>query len=489
MQKGGYSKKGLYPGYAPSARTNYQETNSYRMYMDPDQDKYLDILNETYGFPPKTLQTLAFTETATGSVENVDGKRIPITTPTNRVSPAGAKGMFQFMAPTAREYGLEVNSNVDQRNDIRYAAQAAAKKLDKDWKEEGSLHNALIKYNGGNRQLKKYKKHGLRGMAKETQGYNPKFEAYREQILGYPSSLSIPAPEVVAKAAPIGPHQPYMYKSQAGGKIGSYAPSYYKAPKEYNTIDSNYYHKVTPYWVPRHKKKDVNAAAPSLYDRITDRLFGFDVSAKKEEVKRLREQYNRQLDKSGMEGKPNQYDTNRIKNILIEQRGKEWYDTNRKKYISDNKYQQGGWKGQPYQAEIEGGEYIFNTKGIDETKFKMIDDTGKDHTSKYGFLAKGMKHKKGDTGGIKVLEGDAYIASQHLGVDGKKATKRNPSVAKLMLRNGGKALANGHLHQSDKFGINNYNPGAVRHHLNLMNEVKLQAELGKVKVKINNYYK
>ena len=33
----------------------------------------------------------------------------------NVISPAGAKGFWQIMRTTGREYGLEVNSNVDER--------------------------------------------------------------------------------------------------------------------------------------------------------------------------------------------------------------------------------------------------------------------------------------------------------------------------------------------------------------------------------------
>ena len=150
--------------------------------------------------------------------------------------------------------------------------------------------------------------------------------------------------------------------------------------------------------------------------------------------------------------------------------------------ILNPRYFQAGGNVQ-HQAEIEGNEYIFNPNKINDVNFKMFDNTGKKYTSDFGFLVKGNKHGNDpQTSGIKVGDGEAYIASQHLGIDGKKSNKNNPSVASLMLKNGGKALAGS---QTDKYGINKYTPNAVQHHLNLMTEVKNTAETGKIK----NYLK
>src|SRR5690606_19794735 len=41
----------------------------------------------------------------------------------NVVSPAGATGFWQLMKPTAREYGLEVNDNVDERYHLQKATE------------------------------------------------------------------------------------------------------------------------------------------------------------------------------------------------------------------------------------------------------------------------------------------------------------------------------------------------------------------------------
>lgn len=143
------------------------------------------------------------------------------------------------------------------------------------------------------------------------------------------------------------------------------------------------------------------------------------------------------------------------------------------------------------QAEIEGGEYVFKPQGVSDVEFKMMDNTGKKHTSPFGFVAEGKKHAPGDStaGGIKILEGDAYIASKHLGINGRKAGKGNPSVADLMVRNGGKALAEGFNGKWDKFGINKWNPNAVKHHLDLMTELQVDAELNKIKQNLSKLRK
>ena len=47
----------------------------------------------------------------------------------NVVSPAGATGFWQIMKATGREYGLEVNSNVDERYHIEKSTQVACEYL------------------------------------------------------------------------------------------------------------------------------------------------------------------------------------------------------------------------------------------------------------------------------------------------------------------------------------------------------------------------
>ena len=56
----------------------------------------------------------------------------------NISSPAGAKGFWQFMSSTAKEYNLEVNSNVDERSNLILSTKAACNYLIKAKKRFGS---------------------------------------------------------------------------------------------------------------------------------------------------------------------------------------------------------------------------------------------------------------------------------------------------------------------------------------------------------------
>ena len=76
-------------------------------------------------------------------------------------SPAGAVGLWQFMKTTGKEYGLEVNSEVDERYHIEKATVAACKYLNKMHDHYGSWTLAAASYNAGrngiNRQLSRQK--------------------------------------------------------------------------------------------------------------------------------------------------------------------------------------------------------------------------------------------------------------------------------------------------------------------------------------------
>lgn len=68
----------------------------------------------------------------------------------NVVSPAGARGFWQFMESTGKEYGLEINSNVDERYNLEKATHAAAEYLKKSRERFGSWTLAAAAYNAGN---------------------------------------------------------------------------------------------------------------------------------------------------------------------------------------------------------------------------------------------------------------------------------------------------------------------------------------------------
>lgn len=67
----------------------------------------------------------------------------------NVVSPAGASGFWQIMKTTGREYGLEVNSNVDERYNLEMATEVACEYLKNSKEKLGSWTLAAAAYNAG----------------------------------------------------------------------------------------------------------------------------------------------------------------------------------------------------------------------------------------------------------------------------------------------------------------------------------------------------
>ena len=64
-------------------------------------------------------------------------------------SPAGAKGYWQFLSGTAKDYGLEVNSEVDERYNWEKATRAACKYFKKGYAKYGTWTLSAASYNVG----------------------------------------------------------------------------------------------------------------------------------------------------------------------------------------------------------------------------------------------------------------------------------------------------------------------------------------------------
>ncbi len=79
----------------------------------------------------------------------------------NVVSPAKATGFWQILKGTGKEYGLEINDNVDERYHLEMATEVACKYLKKSKEKFGSWTLAAAAYNAGNggvsKQLKRQK--------------------------------------------------------------------------------------------------------------------------------------------------------------------------------------------------------------------------------------------------------------------------------------------------------------------------------------------
>lgn len=99
------------------------------------------------------------------------------------VSRSGAVGLWQFMPPTGKEYGLSISSLMDERKDPHKSTQAALTYLARLYKRFGSWELALAAYNGGpgrvNRAIKRGRSKNFwtikKYLPKETRNYIPAF--------------------------------------------------------------------------------------------------------------------------------------------------------------------------------------------------------------------------------------------------------------------------------------------------------------------------
>jgi membrane-bound lytic murein transglycosylase D len=116
-------------------------------------------------------------------------------------SRSGAVGLWQFMYPTAKMYGLEINSYVDERMDVLKSTDAAARYLRDMYKIFGDWNLAIAAYNSGAGSVKKAI---LRSGGKteyweiypylpnETRGYIPAFIAALYSMNYYKEHAIVP---------------------------------------------------------------------------------------------------------------------------------------------------------------------------------------------------------------------------------------------------------------------------------------------------------
>lgn len=73
----------------------------------------------------------------------------------NVTSPAGAKGFWQIMKSTGREYGLEINSGIDERFHLEKSTEVACKYLLDAYEKYGNWTMAAASYNAGMNKISK----------------------------------------------------------------------------------------------------------------------------------------------------------------------------------------------------------------------------------------------------------------------------------------------------------------------------------------------
>lgn len=71
----------------------------------------------------------------------------------NARSAAGAGGLWQFMKTTGRQYGLEVNDNIDERYHIEKATRAACKYLKDAYEKYNNWAAVAASYNAGQARI------------------------------------------------------------------------------------------------------------------------------------------------------------------------------------------------------------------------------------------------------------------------------------------------------------------------------------------------
>jgi membrane-bound lytic murein transglycosylase D len=152
--------------YAVRRRGLVSKVMAWSKYYFPQFEEALDRENM-----PMELKYLAVIESALNP---------------NATSPVGAAGMWQFMAPTGRMYGLKTSSTYDERRDVQKSTDAAIKYLRNSYRIYGDWLLVIASYNCGPGNVNKAIKRagGVKNfwaiqqyLPKETRGYVPAFIA------------------------------------------------------------------------------------------------------------------------------------------------------------------------------------------------------------------------------------------------------------------------------------------------------------------------
>ena len=218
----------------------------------------------------------------------------------NAVSRVGATGLWQFMLATGKNYGLEVNSLVDERRDPVRASYAAAQYLRDLYKIFGDWNLVIAAYNCGPETINKaiHRSKGEKDywqiypyLPKETRGYVPAFIAANYIMTYYcdhnicPMEADLPAKtdtvvvnrdvhfEQVAKVLGIGVDQLKQLNPQYRRNIvnGGTKPSALRLPSTLvgsfiDNEDSIYAYRPDEL-LSKRTEVDVNDATPSYSQR------------------------------------------------------------------------------------------------------------------------------------------------------------------------------------------------------------------------------
>lgn len=109
----------------------------------------------------------------------------------NVISPAGAVGFWQFLEKTGKEYGLEINDEIDERYHYEKSTEAACKYLNDRYKSLNDWALVAASYNMGeaalNKQIERQKSNSYYDLL-----LNPETARYVYRILAYKIIMSNP---------------------------------------------------------------------------------------------------------------------------------------------------------------------------------------------------------------------------------------------------------------------------------------------------------
>lgn len=136
-------------------------------------------------------------------------------------SRARAAGLWQFIAPTGRLYGLKMNWWYDGRRDVEASTQAALDYLEKLYNDfDGDWHLALAAYNAGegkigrmmeyNRARNKPTDYQSLKLRRETINYVPKLQAMAN-VIANPEKYGIKLADI--------PNKPYFTRVATGSQV------------------------------------------------------------------------------------------------------------------------------------------------------------------------------------------------------------------------------------------------------------------------------
>lgn len=115
-------------------------------------EKFFEAMNDAYIFIPTVKNILA--------KYNIPAEFLFLSMAesefaTRAHSVKKASGLWQFMPPTAKQYGLRIDEYVDERRDLIKSTEAAAKYLSSLYQKFGKWYLAAIAYNCGDGKLSK----------------------------------------------------------------------------------------------------------------------------------------------------------------------------------------------------------------------------------------------------------------------------------------------------------------------------------------------